>query len=40
MNDYHSTVWEKTKGFFEGSHDEDKKRTLQWLDRETAKVGK
>ena len=39
LNDYHAEVWQKTKGFFEGSDDPDKKRALEWLKRETAKIG-
>ena len=38
VNDYHATVWEKTKGYFEGSQEEDKQRALHWLHRETAKI--
>ena len=39
LNRYHADVWEKTKAFFEGKEDEQKKRALEWLKRETAKVG-
>ena len=38
VNTYHQEILEKTRGFFEGSDDVDKKRALQWLTRETAKL--
>ena len=38
LNRYHETVWQRTKGFFEGSEEADKKRALQWLKRETMKI--
>ena len=38
VNTYHETVWSKTKGYFEGKDEPDKKRALEWLRRETAKI--
>jgi Xaa-Pro aminopeptidase len=38
LNVYHAEILEKTRVFFEGHEDEQKRRALEWLKRETQKI--